>query len=301
MARFCTQCGAELDETGQRFCGSCGAANPKGFADATKPDETPNAQGAPDAQNEPAAVKSEPTTSNPVVSVESPVVPIGKTSWWSDRRNRFVAGALGLVLVLGVGIGIALAASGGGSGTPSVSKRQASGTTTTTLNPAFVAANQANHDYISRLENILQQSSAGRGQVGTLVTGVQNGCSVSPESASAQIRTVIDNRTSVLSQLAGLSSAPNADAQNLYSLLQQALQSSINADTNYKAWMDYLYTDYYYTIPVGCPAGSPPTNDSFDNARAADATSTSLKTQFVDAFNPFASRYGLPTWDPSSF
>jgi hypothetical protein len=105
----------------------------------------------------------------------------------------------------------------------------------------------------------------------------------------------------VLNQLAGLSSAPNADVQNLYSLLQQALQSSINADTNYKAWMDYLYTDYYYTIPIGCPGGSPPANDSFDSARAADATSTSLKTQFVDAFNPFANRYGLPTWDPSSF
>jgi hypothetical protein len=127
------------------------------------------------------------------------------------------------------------------------------------------------------------------------------GCQVSPYDASQQIRTVIDNRTSVLNQLAALSAAPNPEAQNLYSLLQQSLQSSINADTQYKGWMDYLYTDYYYTSPVGCPNGAPPTNQAYYAAQSDDTRSTELKTQFVDAFNPVATRFGLQTWQASDF
>jgi hypothetical protein len=192
-------------------------------------------------------------------------------------------------------------AGGGGTAHNVAGTTTTTGPTTTTLSPAQVKALADYRDYASRLENILQQSAAGRGQVGTLVTGVQNGCQVLPQDASAQIRTVIDNRTSLLNQLAGLSVAPNSEAQGLYSLLQQSLQSSITADTQYKAWMDYLYTDYYYTFPVGCPNGSPPPNGSFDAARTADGNSTNLKTQFVNAFNPVASRFGLPTWDAGGF
>lgn len=133
------------------------------------------------------------------------------------------------------------------------------------------------------------------------MNSVQNDCQVSPQDASSQIQTVIDNRTSVLNQLAGLSQPPNGGAQNLYSLLQQSLQSSINADTQYKPWMDYLYANYYYTFPIGCPSGSPPQNDAFNAAQADDGNSTTLKTQFVNAFNPVASEFGLQTWDASSF
>jgi hypothetical protein len=222
--------------------------------------------------------------------------------WWSDSSHRIVAAVIAAVLVLGVVAGAALALSGGGGGSSSrVSRRVITGSTTTTLSPAQVKAFADYKDYVSRLGNILQQSAAGRGQVGSLVTGVENGCQVSPQDASAQIRTVIDNRSSILNQLAGLSTAPNSEAQNLYSLLQQAFQSSINADTNYKAWMDYLYADYYYTYPVGCPNGTPPHNNLFDAARAADGTSTSLKMQFVNAFNPVAARFGFQTWDAGSF
>jgi hypothetical protein len=203
-------------------------------------------------------------------------------------------------VVLGLVLGVVLASGGGGGSVRQLSNKTPA-STTTTLNPAVVKALADYKEYMGRIENILQQSAAGRGQVGPLVTGVENGCQVSPQDASAQIRTVIDNRTSVLNQLAGLSVAPNSEAQNIYSLLQQSLQSSITADTQYKAWMDYLYTSYYYTFPIGCPNGVPPKNDSFNTARADDGNSTNLKTQFVTAFNPVATRLGLPTSDPSSF
>lgn len=65
--------------------------------------------------------------------------------------------------------------------------------------------------------------------------------------------------------------------------------------------MDYLYTDYYYAYPVGCPNSGAPPNDSFNTARADDGNSTALKTQFVNAFNPVVTRFGFPTWDAGGF
>src|SRR5581483_5601181 len=133
----------------------------------------------------------------------------GGQGWWSEKRNRIGAGVLALALILGLVLGILLA-SGGGGGTTRPVANKAPASTTTTLSPAVIKAQADYKEYMTRLENILQQSAAGRGQVGPLVTGVEDGCQISPQDASAQIRTVIDNRTSVLNQLAGLPVAPNA-------------------------------------------------------------------------------------------
>jgi len=54
-------------------------------------------------------------------------------------------------------------------------------------------------------------------------------------------------------------------------------------------------------VPVGCPGGTPPKNAAYNSARAADTQSTSLKEQFVAAFNPVATRFGQPTWQASDF
>jgi hypothetical protein len=281
MAKFCSECGTALEE-GDQFCGECGSravvSAPPGPAEPTLP--------------QPVAA--------PGVPPETPPVPSGGSAgWWSNGRHLAAAGAAALVVVGGVIVAILLLAGGSSSGHRVKSAVAAS--TTTTIDPAVVKAQQDYQGYVVRLENVLQQSTSGRGQVGTLVTGVENGCQVSPYDASQQIRTVIDNRTSVLNQLAGLSAAPNPEAQNFYSLFQQALQSSITADGQYKGWMDYLYTTYYYTLPVGCPGGTPPKNAAYDAARAADGRSTDLKTQFVNAFNPVATRLGQPTWQASDF
>jgi hypothetical protein len=300
VKKFCTNCGAEVGDD-EHFCGSCGKALPAPDAAAVLGDPTA-VEGSAGPPTEPVHAARDATVSGPAVATPvaaEPAPPGG--GWWSEPRNRIGAGVLALVVVLGIVVVVALASGGGGGGTTHQVSKKSNAPTTTTLSPAAVKALADYRDYVNRLENILQQSAAGRGQVGSLVAGVQNGCQVSPQDASAQIRTVIDNRTSVLNQLAGLSVAPNAEAQNLYSLLQQSLQSSINADTQYKAWMDYLYTDYYYTSPVGCPNGTPPHNSSFDAARAADGNSTNFKTQFVNAFNPVATRLGVTTWDAGGF
>ena len=196
-------------------------------------------------------------------------------------------------------LGLVLGSGGGGS---SISANKKVGPTTTTLNAAFLQAQSAYKDYVTRLENILQQSTAGRSQVASLVSEAENNCAVNPQGAASQIQSVIANRTSVLNQLAGLTQGPNAGAQNLYSLLQQSLQSSINADNQYAAWMTNLYNDYYSIYNTCDYGGFIPTADpSFQMAQADDANSTTVKTQFVNAFNPVATEFGLQTWDASNF
>jgi zinc-ribbon domain len=173
--------------------------------------------------------------------------------------------------------------------------------TPTTVSKTAVIARQKYLTFLQQIENVLQQSSRGRGQLSPLVSGVKN-CTITPDIASQQIRTVIDNRTSVLSQLPALiATAPNPDATNIGSLLQQALQSSIDADTQYKGWMDYLYSQYYYTQPIGCPNGQAPENETFSMALVDDARSTNLKQTFSNAFDPIAAQFGLGTWSDSQF
>jgi RNA polymerase subunit RPABC4/transcription elongation factor Spt4 len=145
------------------------------------------------------------------------------------------------------------------------------------------------------LDGIVAQSSQGRGQVGTVVAGVK-ACTINPEEASRQINNVIANRQSVLNQVNALNTRANSQVASLQSQLRTAIQASIDADVHYRDWMVYLYTDYYYTIPVGCPSGSAPTNASYDAGNSASSQATNAKRAFVAAYNPLAQNQGLRTW-----
>lgn len=240
----------------------------------------------------------------------------GAAVWW-------LVGVVG-VLVVVVAVLITVLVTRGGSTEPAatgitvsptsaVTASTASSTTTsssttttaaptTTVDLQALAAAKADQDLrevTTKLEGILDQSSSGRGRVGALVDGVRNGCQFTPEAAEREINGVIANRQSVLNQVAALDAKGNADAITLVQQLQSALQASIDADVGYRDWMTYLYTTYYYTEPIGCPGGSPPTNSSFDAGQAASGRATAAKQAFVSTFNPIASRYGLATWDAS--
>jgi hypothetical protein len=153
------------------------------------------------------------------------------------------------------------------------------------------------YDLVTRMESILTQSSAGRGQVGTLVGQVRN-CTVTPNNASVQIDQVVSNRQSVLNQLSSMSNTAGTDGTSLISGLQAAIRESISADQYYSSWMKYLYTNYYYTFPVGCPSGAAPLNGDYNTAQAASTRASQAKQDFVDIFNPIAESFGLQTWDP---
>ena len=104
---------------------------------------------------------------------------------------------------------------------------------------------------------------------------------------------MIDDSTSVSKQAEALPPAPNAEAKSFSSLLQLALQAALDADVQFKRWMD--------AVPPNCPNGLAPRDRTYASAKAADAKSTELKRLFVDAFNPVATHFRLRTWKQSDF
>ena len=205
-------------------------------------------------------------------------------------RTMALLVATAVVVVIGIGAAIALVATRGSDddGDPAATT-SAPGSSTAPATPE-----EAARAFATEVQTVLEESAKGRGQVGPLVSGVLNGCEIPPADASRQIRQVIDNRTDILTQLGALPAAPDAEAEGYLALFRDALQSSIEADIQYKSWMDFLNTE-------GCPGGRAPTNAAFSAAQAADANSTSLKSQFVNAYNPVATRFGLRTWTEGEF
>lgn len=142
--------------------------------------------------------------------------------------------------------------------------------------------------FVDRIENVLEQSAAGRDEIGAaLASGLD--CSISPSEAGRRIDSVADNRQSILEQLGSLQ-APAEEEANAVTLLQRALQQSIEADRHYR--------DGFFAVPPGsgCPL---PSNPSFELAARSDVRATAAKKRFVAAFNPLAVQVGRRTWSAS--
>lgn len=278
--------------TGSRFCPSCGTTLP-----VAPPAAAPSTTPPPGGGGPGAAVWWLAGVVGVLVVVVAVLVTVLVTR---DRGTE--PAATGVTLPTGSvpGTGTGTDASSSTSTSTSTSTTSSSTTTTVDLQAlAALAADQDLREVATKLEGILDQSSSGRGRVGALVDGVRNGCLYTPEAAEQEINGVIANRQSVLNQVAALDAKGNPDAIRLVQQLQGALQASIDADIGYRDWMVYLYTTYYYTEPIGCPGGAPPTNASYDAGQAASARATAAKQTFVSTFNPIASRFGLATWDAS--
>jgi hypothetical protein len=102
---------------------------------------------------------------------------------------------------------------------------------------------------------------------------------------------VADNRQGILEQLGALQT-PTGETGRLVTLLQQALQHSIEADRHYR--------DGFLAVEAtaACPLR---TNVSFELARKSDARATAAKERFVAAFDPLAQRLQRRTWLASEF
>ena len=143
--------------------------------------------------------------------------------------------------------------------------------------------------FVDRVENVLEQSAAGRTEISTALTAGLN-CSIAPREAGQRIASVADNRQSILNQL-GTLQTPNQEADKAVTLLQRALQQSIEADRHYR--------DGFFSVTrPGCPL---PRNSSFDLASRADAQATAAKRRFVAAFDPLAERFDRRVWSASEF
>jgi serine/threonine-protein kinase len=143
--------------------------------------------------------------------------------------------------------------------------------------------------FVDRVENVLEQSAAGRAEISTALTAGLN-CSIAPRAAGQRIASVADNRQSILTQL-GTLQTPNQEADNAVTLLQRALQQSIEADRHYR--------DAFFSVTrPGCPL---PRNSNFDLASRSDAQATAAKRRFVAAFDPLAERFDRRVWSASEF
>jgi serine/threonine-protein kinase len=144
--------------------------------------------------------------------------------------------------------------------------------------------------FVDRVENVLEQSAAGRREISTALTAGLN-CSIAPREAGQRIASVADNRQSILGQL-GTLQTPTAEADETVTLLQRALQQSIEVDRHYR--------DAFFAVgrPAGCPL---PRNANFDLASQSDAQATAAKRRFVAAFDPLAQRFDRRAWSANEF
>ena len=188
------------------------------------------------------------------------------------HRRAWILVVLTTVLVLAAGAALVLTRGSGGGSTGEAQTEAAAA--------AFVA----------RIENVLEQSAGGRREIrAALNAGLR--CAISPEEAARRISSVADNRQSILQQL-GTLQAPTRATDRAVTLLQRALQQSIEADRHYR--------DGFLELQAGarCPL---PSNPSFRLAATSDRLATAAKRRFVAAFDPLARAAGRRTWSAAGF
>jgi hypothetical protein len=141
--------------------------------------------------------------------------------------------------------------------------------------------------FVDRIENVLSQSAAGRREIAGAISAGQ-ACTISNAQAAGRIDSVADNRQSILQQLASFS-GPTQETDRMVTLLQQALQNSIEADRHYRD---------SFLASAECP---PPRNESFDLAQASDKRATTAKELFVARFDQLARRLHRQAWSAGEF
>jgi hypothetical protein len=190
----------------------------------------------------------------------------------ASRRTAWALAAL-VALVTAAGVGTAILLTRGsddGSTTPETSIDEGA--------------------FADRLENVLRQSASGRREIRAALNAGFH-CAISSEEAARRISSVADNRQSILQQL-GTFEAPTPETERAVTLLQRALQLSIEADRHFR--------DGFLELQTGtrCPL---PSNQSFRLAARSDDLATAAKRRFLRAFDPVASRTGRPTWSVGGF
>ena len=141
--------------------------------------------------------------------------------------------------------------------------------------------------FVNRIENVLTQSASGRAEISQAINAGLR-CKIPNAEASRRIDSVADNRQSILEQL-GTLTGPTRETDRMVTLLQQALQQSIEADRHYRD--GFLST-------ATCPL---PKNPSFTQAAAFDRRATTAKELFVARFDPLATQLGKRAWSAGEF
>ena len=152
--------------------------------------------------------------------------------------------------------------------------------------PVATGPSAAERTFVDRVENVLEQSSAGRREIGAALTA-GFACSIPADAAARRIGSVADNRQSILGPL-GSFDAPTAHADEVVTLLQTGLQHSIEADRHYR-------DGFLAVAPAGCPKPGAP---DFRLASASNRRADAAKEAFAARFNALARRVHRRTWSP---
>ena len=206
------------------------------------------------------------TSGDEVTLVASRAVPRGRR--WPKRRGLIFASALIVLVLAATAAGLLATRRSGDSGTSSAK-----------LGP-----------FVDRIENVLDQSAAGRTEIAAALRAGLD-CTISARQAGQRIDSVADNRQSVLQQLGSLQ-APTKEAEDVVTLLQGALQHSIEADRHYRD--GFLSAE----PSSGCPLRQ---NASFRLAGESDVRATAAKRRFVQKFDPLATRFRRRAWSAGQF
>ena len=144
--------------------------------------------------------------------------------------------------------------------------------------------------FVTRMENVLQQSAGGRSEISAALRAGLD-CEIPPDEAARRIGSVADNRQSILQQLSGYT-APSVHTDELVTILQRALQQSIEADRHYRDGF------LGFASGVKCPL---PASADFDLAQRSDRRATAAKKLFVEGFDPLSDEVDQRTWTADQF
>jgi serine/threonine protein kinase len=197
--------------------------------------------------------------------VEAPTVATKRLIQRRSRRPWLIVGLLVLALALAAALAAVFATRGSNG------------------NPEKLRA------FVDRIENVLAQSASGRHEIGVALSQGLN-CVITTTDAAQRIGSVADNRESILVQL-GSFAGPTSDSDRVVTLLQKALQQSIEADRHYRDGF----------ASVNSPTCPFPLNADLRLAGTVSVSATATKRQFVAVFNPLARRFGRRTWTAGAF
>jgi serine/threonine protein kinase len=141
--------------------------------------------------------------------------------------------------------------------------------------------------FVDRIENVLTQSASGRAEIARAINAGLR-CKISNAEAARRIDSVADNRQSILQQLAALT-GPTHETDRMVTLLQRAMQHSIEADRHYRDG---------FLESTACPL---PKNPDFTRAAASDRRATAAKELFVARFDPLATSNHRRAWAANEF
>ncbi len=248
----------------------------------------------------PVAASSVPHAAPPVPRAAPPARRPGRRlGWLIAAAAVLVLAAVGVVaLVAGRSHppaandagNVAAATSPATSAAPSPSASQASASASASTSPTALPGAAA----MTTMGSDLTQSASARPAVAAAIANVQN-CSESPSNAEATLEQAITTRQSILQGLKTLDVTGLPNGTQLVSALNTAMQNSLNADTDYHAWMADL-------VSSGSTCGSNSGQDAnYTAALTADNAATTAKSAFVAIWNPVAPRYGQQTYTDTGF